>query len=663
MNSAIDRELNEAMRHHQSGRLAEAERLYRLALTRAPDHPMALHYLGLAAHQQGRADEAIELMRRSTLAAPNQPYFHLNLAQVLHAAGRREEALAEWQRALTLDPNLAQAHAQSGMCLQELGRLPEAVAALSRALRIDASRAEWHNALGNCLLALNSFEQAEGAFRRATELQPTLMVAWNNLGTALRELARTSDAEAALRRAEALAPDHAAVRSNLGHCLQSQGRIAESLVALRTAARLDPGWVEVQSNLLMSLHYDPGLSPKEIFEEHRRWAAREADGLSAGAPPHANSPDLGRRLRVGYVSHNLTRHSVAYFLEPIVASHDRGELEVTCYADVTRPDETTQRIRQACHHWQSLVGLSEAQIADRVRADQIDILVDVAGHTSGRLLRVFARKPAPVQVTYLGYPDTTGMSGMDYRLTDAVADPEGITDAWHTEQLVRLPGCAWCYRPPGDAPQVATAPCLTNGYATFGSFNNVQKLNDRVLDTWAAVLAAVPGSRLILKAHGLADNVARRRVLEQFARNGIESARVELLPKTPSAAAHLDDYARIDIGLDPFPYNGTATTCEALWMGVPVITLAGEAHVSRVGASLLGAIGLGDLIAATREGYVSVAACLAADPGRVAGLRAGMRQRINGSALRDEAGLTRAIEAAYRRMWARWCESRAGGVA
>lgn len=651
------------MRHHQSGRLVEAERLYRLALTRAPNHPMVLHYLGLAAHQQGRADEGVELMRRSTLAAPHQPYFHLNLAQVLHSGGRREDALVEWQRAIAIEPNLAQAHAQSGMCLQELGRFSEGAAALSRALRIDTNRPEWHNAMGNCLLALNSFEQAEAAFRRATELQPTLMAAWNNLGNALRELGRTSEAETALRRAAALAPDNAAVHSNLGHSLQSQGRIAESLAELRTAARLDPNWVEVQSNLLMSLHYDPAISPQSIFDEHRQWAARQADVLTAAAVPHHNAPDPDRRLRVGYVSHNLTRHSVAYFVEPILASHEPRDVEVTCYADVPRPDETTERIQQSCHRWRNVVSLSDQEIADRVRADEIDILVDLAGHTSGRLLRVFARKPAPVQVAYIGYPDSTGMKGMDYRLTDAVADPQGATEAWHTEQLVRLAGCAWCYRPPSDAPELAPAPCVTNGFITFGSFNNVQKLNDRVLDMWGAVLAAVPTARLVLKAHGLADGLARQRVLRRFGQNGVDPARIELMAKTPSPAAHLADYSRIDVGLDPIPYNGTATTCEALWMGVPVITLAGEAHVSRVGASLLGTIGLTDFIAFTPEEYVAIAASIAADPGRVASLRASMRERINASALRDEVGITRAVEAAYRRMWARWCEGQAGGAA
>ena len=663
MTSELDPEFEQAMRCHQSGRLADAERLYRLVLSRAPGHPMALHYLGLAAHQQGRASEGIDLMRQSTLAAPHQPVFHLNLAQVLHSVGRREEAIAEWQRAVALDSNLAQGHAQLGICLGELGRLPEAIASLTRALKIDGSKAESHNALGNCLMGLNSFEQAEAAFRRATELRPTLMVAWNNLGNALRELGRLGDAEAALRRAIELAPDHAAVHSNLGHCLQSQGRIEESLAELRTAAKLDPNWVEVQSNLLMSLHYDPELSPQAIFEEHRQWAAQGADVLTAAAPPHRNSPDPDRRLRVGYVSHNLTRHSVAYFLEPILASHDPRQVEVTCYADVPSPDETTARIRQACHRWRGIVAMSDERIADLVRSDQIDILVDAAGHTSGHLLRVFARKPAPVQVTYIGYPDTTGMRAMDYRLTDAVADPEAVTDAWHTERLVRLPGCAWCYRPPADAPPVAPAPTLANGHVTFGSFNNVQKLNDRVLDLWAQVLCAAPGSRLLLKAHGFADSLTRQRVLQRLEQHGVDRGRIDLLRKTPAPVEHLADYARVDVGLDPFPYNGTATTCEALWMGAPVITLAGTAHVSRVGASLLGAIGLNHLVASTGEEYVRIAASLSADVSPVAEMRSRMREKINASALRDEIGITRAIEAAYRRMWARWCAGRLGGAA
>ena len=663
MSPAIDELLQQAMQHHQSGRLAEAERLYRMVLSKAPMHPAALHYLGLAAHQQGRTPEGIEFMRRSTLAAPDQAFFHYNFAQVLQGSGSRDEAIREYQKAIALQPNLAGAHAQLGICLKDSGRIADGAAELRRALNIDPSHAEWHNALGNCLLALHTDEPAAAAFRRATELRPTLMEAWNNLGTALRGLARLGEAEAALRRAAELAPNHAAVHSNLGHCLQSQGRIAESLAELRTAARLDPGWAEIQSNLLASLHYDPDLAPAQIADEHRQWAAREADALTAAAPPHRNSPEPARRLRIGYVSHDFTRHSVAYFIEAIIASHDPAEVEVTCYADVTTPDETTARFQRVAHGWRSIVAMSDTAIADLIRADQIDVLVDLAGHTSGRLLRVFAHKPAPVQVTYIGYPDTTGMRAMDYRFTDPVADPEGIAEAWHSEELVRLPTTAWCYRPPVDAPEVAPAPMLANGYITFGSFNNLQKLNGPVLDLWAAVLIAVPQSRLVLKAHSLADSSTQQRVLGRFDRAGIDRIRIDLLPKTLGASDHLRDYARMDVGLDPFPYNGTATTCEALWMGVPVITLAGAAHVSRVGTSLMTTVGLPEFIASNAEQYVRIAVDVAAEPGRVTEIRSGMRQRIGTSALRDESGITRAIEAAYRRMWRRWCQRRPGGPA
>ena len=648
-----------ALQRHQSGRYREAQDLYHQVLAQAPNHGDALHYMGLAAHQQGRAQEAIEWMRRALAAGPQVPHYHANLAQVLALAGRRDEAIAEWRNTIALQPRFAPAHAQLGICLRDSGRMPEAAAALGQAVAIKPDAPEWLNELGNCLLALRRLDDAAAVLQRATRLKPGLTVAWNNLALVLREQARFSDAEAALRHALQLSPSDAVVHSNLAQCVLPQGRIGEGLSELRAAVDLDPSSAEAQSNLLVAMHYDPTASPQDIFPEHLRWAGRHA----SVKPPDrfANEPDPNRRLRIGYVSHNLHEHSVAYFLEPILANHDPGGFEVACYADVPAPDTGTARLRAIAGVWRSIAGLSPETIAAQIQADQIDILVDLAGHTSGRLLRVFARKPAPIQATYLGYPDTTGMRQMDYRVTDETADPPGLTESLHTEHLLRPARCGWCYRPPDNAPQIAPAPCLAGGFVTFGSFNHLHKLNGKVLETWAEVLLACANSRLVLKAESLADGLTRQRILDHFRALGIEATRIDLLPQTQSRAEHLDQYRRIDVALDPFPYNGTATTCEALWMGAAVITLAGNTHVSRVGASLLGAIGLGDLIATNRQQYVQIAASLAANPQRVAELRAGMRRRLAASPLRDELGFTRALEAAYRTIWRHWCDTAVRG--
>jgi len=444
----------------------------------------------------------------------------------------------------------------------------------------------------------------------------------------------------------------------LGNAYKNQGKLAEAVAAYRKALELKPDYVDAHSNLVFSMNFDERFTQRDIAAESRRWDAVHAVPRSPDERTHPTDPDPDRRLRIGYVSPDFREHSVSYFLDPVIAGHDRGSFEVFCYADVVKPDNKTARFRDLSDGWCSTVAMTDAAVAERVREDGIDILVDLAGHTANNRLLVFAERPAPLRVNWLGYPNTTGLSAMDYRLTDAIADPAGVAEASHSETLVRLPNGFLCFTPAADAPEIGEAHAPTAGVKQrnpFGSFNNLAKITPDVVATWSRVLDGVPTSRLVVKSKPLADQATRERYFELFDAQGIDAERVELIPWIASRSGHLGAYGRVDIGLDPFPYNGTTTTCEALWMGVPVITLAGDRHSGRVGASILTRVGLADLVAETKAAYVEKAVALANDLDRLSALRNGLRDRLGRSPLCDAPSFVRDIEAAYREMWRRVC--------
>lgn len=604
---------------HRTGRLSEAEAAYWLALQSEPDCAEALNLLGVLCCQTGRREQAIRWLERAVSLRPAKAAYHNNLGLALQAAGKTEPAKEAFRRALQLEP-----------------RYPEA-----------------HNNLGNLLLNLGCTEEAITHYRRALELRPGYAHAANNLGNALRHARRPSDAEAAYREAIRLDPAYAEAYTNLGGLLGGQARLAEALDCFRHALEIRPQDPHAHSALLMHLHYDPSQTPEAIFAEHLNWRCRHAAHLEAAAYAHRNQGVPERRLRLGYVSPDFRRHAVAFFLEPILESHDRTQFEVFCYSDVVAPDAVTDRLAGLADHWRPVCGLSDEALAELVREDRIDILVDLAGHTAQNRLLAFARKPAPIQVNWLGYPNTTGLRTMDYRITDARADPPGWNEHLHTERLARLPEVFLCYRPPGEAPEPGELDKA--GEICFGAAHSMAKLNPPLLGLWARLLARVPRSRLLLKAPALADCATRERTLTMLEQAGIARGRVELASPTESFRDHLAFYQRIGVALDAFPYHGTTTTCEALWMGVPVVSLAGRAHVSRVGSSLLAAVGLAELVADTPEAYVETAAALAADAARLAEMRKQLRARVAEGPLGDAARFTRRLEAAYREMWRRWC--------
>ena len=580
------------------------------------------------------------------------------LAGIHARRGELDQVVAACDRAIALRSGNVNAYFNKGVALQNLRRHEEAEQCYRDVLRIDPRQPHARINLGLVLLGQNRAEEAMMLFR-ALAAEPVdqalVVMARSNLALSFLALDRNHEAEITCREALALDPHNVAVLDNLGSALKPQGRVEEAVTQYGLAVSRQPGFISAHDNLLMALNFLPDRDPAATCADHRRWAQYHADPLR-DLRPHPNVRDKAKRLRIGYVSPDFRDHSVAIFLEPLLATHDRSQFELYGYANTERSDATTDRIRGLVEHWRLISGCGDAQSAEVIRADGIDILVDLAGHTAGNRLLVFARQPAPVQVTWLGYPNTTGMAAMDYRLTDAWADPPGESDNWYSEALLRLPQGFLCYRAPPDSPPVSELPSRAAQHVTFGCFNNNAKINASVLDAWSLILKTVPGSRLLLKSGPLGDPHLRQRYEHEFQLRGVDPRRIEMVGRIEDRRGHLGLYGKVDIGLDPFPYNGTTTTCEAAWMGVPVVVLAGDRHAGRVGVSLLSQIGLNELIAKDVEEYVSIAATLASDPARCSSLRASLRERLKSSSLCDAAGFADRIEAAYRQIWCEWID-------
>ena len=505
------------------------------------DEPNALLAAAVVHHRAGRFGDAEADYRRLLALRPNSADVLFNLAAALHQQGRLEEAAAAWSETVRLKPDLAQAHYNLGTALDALGRPDEAAAAYRAAIAADAGLAEAHSNLGNILSAQGRLDDAIACFRRALKLAPDRAGLHYNLANALNDRGALEQAADAYRAAIALKSDHADARANLAIVLMSQGRIDEAEAEFRRALTLAPDNANIRSNWLFCLNYMNGVSAEDVFAAHRDWETH----LPAAPPAaHANERTPARRLRIGYVSPDLRMHSVAYFIEPLLQAHDRQAVEVTCYAEVTKPDRVTARLETLADRWVSTVGLSDDALAARIEADAIDILVDCAGHTAHNRLGIFARKPAPVQASWLGYPNSTGLGTIDYRVIDAVTDPPGAADALASEDLVRLATGFLCYSGAEDAPAPAPPPCLTAGAVTFGSFNNPAKLSPATLDAWAALLARLPEARLLLKGKPFADGSTRDLYRQRLAARGVAPARVELIGWTKASTHHLKLYER-----------------------------------------------------------------------------------------------------------------------
>ncbi|MGD0768068.1 MAG: tetratricopeptide repeat protein [Tepidisphaeraceae bacterium] len=666
----IEQSLRIAMDLHQRGRLSEAEGEYRRVLGVQPGQPDALHLLGVLVSQQGRHGEGLELIDRAIGIKPGIAGFHGNRGKILGALGRIDESIAEHRKAAALEPRSYQLHYSLGAALQDAGRPEEAIAAYLNALK----------------------------------LNPNDGMTFNNLGLALNSCGRGDEAMVALEQARRLLPNSANVHTNLAKLWMERAAHDEAMASFDRALALEPPTAMRVSSRIASMQYHPRYDGAALLAAARRWdeqfspppgpsigrhgnpdapGARDAfckvippplvlrgragvgverrladENPHPDPPPeyqgrerkslqdvsHAGATGSMRRLRIGYVSPDLRHHAVGRCMLSLLPFHDREAFEIHCYASVAREDEMSAKLRASAARWRNIHRLDDAQAVEVIRADGIDILVDLAVHTEGNRLGVFARKPAPVQITYLGTCSTTGLSAMDYRLSDPYVDPPENELSDYSERTIRLPRTHLCYEPLEPTPEVSPPPAASAGNVTFGCLNNFMKCSVDALETWVRILRSAPGSRLILHAP---PGKAREDVRGRFDRAGISPNRLEFVSRDDWPRT----YGRIDVALDPFPYNGAITTCDALWMGVPVVTLSGRTAVGRLGRCILSNAGLPELVAATPEEYESIALDLASDLGRLSKLRAELRPRMAASPLMNPRRLAADIESAFGRAW------------
>jgi protein O-GlcNAc transferase len=599
------------------GKLEDAILCYQKALELDPSFYKAIHNL-VALQTQKKTQNLLASVQPASPTVSNQPEFHFNLGRALRVHGDLTGAVVCYRTALEIDPAFYNAHYHLGLCLHQQGLALEAIDNLQRAIKLRPDLPELHNDLGIILSEQYQLQHAVTAFQRALLLKPDFAAAYNNLGLVLRK----------------------------------QGRVEESVQCFQKALDINPELQLAKSNTLLSMLYSSSFMPEDILAAAEHWA--DSYSIHTRSASHCNPCNPDKQLRIGYVSPDFRRHSVAYFIEPILTHHNPKDFDVFCYAQVSKPDAVTEHLKGLAHHWRSITMMSDTELVAQIQTDSIDILVDLTGHTADERLTAFLHKPAPVQVTYLGYPSTTGIQQIDYRLTDAFADPIDQGNHGYVEELIRLPKCFLCYQPPPDAPDLSPIPALSNGQVTFGSFNNLSKITPDVISLWSKILQTLPTAKLLLKNRSFLDLEVRDRYLQLFANQGIDANRLQFIGYVPQAQ-HLGFYNNLDISLDTFPYNGTTTTCEALWMGVPVITLAGQSHAGRVGVSLLTAVGLTDLIAENQENYIVKAVELANDWNRLSDLRTTLRELMASSSLCNGSEFVQDLEDTYRQLWQRWC--------
>lgn len=634
--------------HYGGGRILDAEESYRRALEIRPDYAGAHNSLGNTLKDQACFSEAEAHYRRSLEINPDFADAYYNLGHLLQKLGRFTEAEVNYHCALEIQPDFTDASYNLGHTLHELGRFPEAEACYRRALAIKPDYAGVLNNLGNTLVELKRLDEAEACYRSALKSKPDYAGAYNNLGNILNEQSRLSEAEANYRRALEIQPDHVEAFSNLGNVLKNQGRLVEAEYSFRRALELKPDFADAHDNLLFTLNYNASHLPSYCLEEACRYGRMLT---SKAGRIHSSwlcspAPD---RLRIGLVSGDLCNHPVGYFLESLLSRLDRSRIELFSYPTIRREDSLTARIKPFFAAWQPLSGLNDDAAASLIHADGVHLLFDLSGHTAHNRLPVFARRPAPVQVSWLGYLATTGVQEIDYVLGDPVATPPEDQGNF-SEKIWRLPDVWCCFTPPDMALEVGPLPALSNGFVTFGCFNNLSKMNDQVVALWSRLLKAVPASRLFLKAKQLGDLTVREATLKRFAAEGIDSSRLLLEGPSPRAEL-LAAYQRVDIALDPFPYGGGTTTFETLWMAVPVITLQGDRFLSRCGQSLASSAGLPEWIAEDESDYVARGVVHSFDLTRLAALREGLRQQVLASPLFDASRFAGNFEAAVRGMW------------
>lgn len=639
-----------ASQHHRAGQLKEAEALYRQVLGVQPDNLDVLNNLGVALGHQERMGEAAEVFRRVVALMPAQADSWNNLGITLAADGRFAEAMEAYSRSLALVPNQPEAYNNLGNAYKELGQIDQAEAAYRRALEERPEDADIERNLGGVYRIKGRLHEAIAAFRRALAIAPDDAKVYNDLSIAQAALGHADEALGAAERAVELEPGFANAHVNLGNVLKHRGEVLRAIGAFRQALAVQPGNAAARDNLIYTLEFAPGVDEGTIEMEKAGWQRDAGHERAEQQRLELVDRDPARRLRIGYLSPDFRDHVVGRNLLPLFKEYDRREFEVFCYSGVVCPDALTAQFRKLSNGWRSTLGMHDTALAKIMREDAVDILVDLTQHMDGNRLPVFSRRPAPVQVSFAGYPAGTAADAIEYRISDRYLEG-GVTKNAEGRERIFWIDSFWCYDPCGMEEEISGSPAKASGRVTFGSLNNYCKVNDPVLKLWARLLAKVEDSRLmILSPRGS----HRQHAMSMFAAEGVAEDRIEFVEPC-ARGSYLKLYHRIDVALDPFPYNGHTTSLDALWMGVPVVSLSGERPVSRAGLSQLSNLGLRELIAFSEDEYVEIAMRLAHDIPRLDELRRTLRSRMEGSVLMDAPRFAHGIEAAYRAMWQQWC--------
>ncbi len=632
------------------GRLPEAIEEYRTAVMIDPEFHEAMNDLGNALRKDHQYDEAIEVLQSAVALAPNNPVIQYNLGGALFSRGRYDEAAQEFNRSLAQKADVAPAHASLASAYIMTNQWDPARTACEDALKLDPKNPEAHFVNARLMMHDRKLNDALMEFRLASQLDPKMVPAFTWMGVVLKELGQLDASLDAHRKAIDLLPTAGALHANYANALVACGDLENAISEYDQAIALDPiSAASYAGNRLWTMYYSSLYSPEFLGEEHRRW--NEMYVLPQNFEPmfFSNMRERERPLRIGYLSGDFCTHVAARFMLPLLQRHNRSEFEVYAYSNTESPDTVTAQIRNLVHAWRDIAGINDDAAASLILGDKIDILVDLSGHMAGNRIFVMARKPAPVQVFWLAYPGTTGLSTVDYRLTDPYLDPPESDTSWYTETSIRLPHSFWCYDPYTEDRPIGPLPALTNGYITFACLNRATKVSDDALRIWAELLNKLPNSKLILMDGGALFE-------DRVFRMGLDSQRVEFIGRL-ARPDYLDLHNRVDISLDPFPCGGHTSTFEDLWMGTPVVTLAGNMSFTRASVSILSNLGMPNLIASTPEQYLEIALQLASDLPRLKTLRETLRDRLMSSPLTDAREWTRGLEAAYRKMWIRWCDA------
>lgn len=692
VNLTLDDAIKLGVQFQQQNNHEKAAAVYQQILAVVPDSISALSNLAVSLIHLGHLEQGIQQFTKITELTPTSGDAFMNLANALVQANNLPLALENYVKAVACTPEHLQLHENFCNLLMQHGDglidyFPAAIQYLEKILKkipqakhinielalmyhksfnlekaieyyrklpkLGIKTAELYNQLGLACLFRNLPADAENAFLQAVKLNPNFISPHINLGICYEMLSKHQKSIEHNLRAIEIDPNDIKPYNNLANLYKNKTNIEESLRCYRKVLELEPNHTTAYSNLLLSLHYHI-YDKKEVFEEHKKYA----ELCKTDLPQNYLNTIEKRKLRIGYLSPDFKKHSVAFFIEPIIESHDREKFEIYCYYLQKVEDSFTERFKNMADKWLIVANLSTPALAQEIYNDKIDILVDLAGHTGNNRLPLLACKPAPIQMTYLGYPDTTGLSTVDYRIVDNYVEPEEEGDLYTTEKPLRVPHSYFCYTPIEKCPATGDAPALKNGYITFGSFNNYAKVSDAIVDVWAAVLKAIPASKFLLKNQSLKDPDTWEHFKSRMADRGIDTHRLHYSKFAKSTQDHLRVYQKVDIALDSFPYNGATTTFEALWMGVPVVTLVGNAHVSRVGKSILKTLGFDNLIANTADEFVTICQTLANDVKYVQNFRQTIREKMQNSPVMDAKTFTRQLEELYQRAWNNWCENR-----